>query len=123
MDERVVITFERGDRRFNLPRAVAVILDKEQRRVVIHRASHEDFFGPFPAGALNWVKALPKPSCAKCVRKWGSNREAGRLLWVVEGFVTFLETLAPNLFLLPRHLAIRLPLVQPGEMVGHRGRH
>lgn len=45
-----MVTFEQGDRRFNL-RAVAVILDMEQRRVVIHRASHKDFW-TLPGGRV-----------------------------------------------------------------------
>lgn len=70
MDERVMVTFEQGDRRFGL-RTVAVILDRERKRVVIHRASHEDFW-TLPGGrvALRWERVLPKPSCAKCARKW-----------------------------------------------------
>ena len=50
MDERVMITFEHGDRRFNL-RAVGVILDREGQRMLIHRASHEDFW-TLPGGRV-----------------------------------------------------------------------
>jgi ADP-ribose pyrophosphatase YjhB (NUDIX family) len=89
MDERVLITFERGDRRFNL-RAVAVILDKEQRRVVIHHASHEDFRG-LPGGRVELGESAADALVREMREEMGVEVEAGRLLWVVEGFVTFLE--------------------------------
>jgi len=89
MDERVLITFERGDRRFNL-RAVAVILDKEQRRVVIHRASHEDFWA-LPGGRVELGESAAEALVREMREEMGVEVEVGRLLWVVEGFVTFLE--------------------------------
>ena len=89
MDERVVITFEQGDRRFNL-RAVAVILDQEQRRVVIHRASHEDFW-TLPGGRVELGERAAEALVREMREEIGVEVEVGRLLWVVEGFVAFLE--------------------------------
>lgn len=89
MDERVVITFEQGDRRFNL-RAVAVILDKQQRRVVIHRASHEDFWA-LPGGRVELGERAAEALVREMREEMGIDVEVGRLLLVVEGFFTFLE--------------------------------
>ena len=89
MDERVVITFGQGDRRFNL-RAVAVILDREQRRVVIHHASHEDFW-TLPGGRVELGESAAEALVREMREEMGVEVEVGRLLWVVEGFVTFLE--------------------------------
>jgi ADP-ribose pyrophosphatase YjhB (NUDIX family) len=89
MDERMMITFESGDRRFNL-RAVGVILDKDERRVLIHRAAHEDFWA-LPGGRVEMGESAAEAFVREMREELGVEVEVGRLLWVVEGFVTFVE--------------------------------
>lgn len=89
MAERVMITFEHGDRRFNL-RAVGVILDGDGRRVLIHRASHEDFW-TLPGGRVEMGESAAEALVREMREELGVHVEVGRLLWVVEGFMEFLE--------------------------------
>ena len=89
MNERITLTLEHGDRRFTV-RTVAVILDKQCNRVVIHRASHEDFW-VLPGGRVELGESASAALVREMNEEMGVQVDVGRLLWIVEGFPQFLE--------------------------------
>jgi ADP-ribose pyrophosphatase YjhB (NUDIX family) len=85
-----MISFEIGDVRFNC-RVVAVILDRDERRVLLHRASFEDFWS-LPGGRIEIGEASIEALKREMREELSVEIEVDRLLWVSEEFFEYMST-------------------------------
>ena len=83
-DERHMITFEHGDRRFNM-RVVAIIFDREEKRVLINRAAFDEFW-VLPGGRAELGESAVESLAREMQEELGVEVQVGRLLWVAEEF-------------------------------------
>lgn len=84
-----MISFGDGSKRFNF-RAVAVILDKDERRVLIHRAIGEDFWA-LPGGRVELGESSTETLRREMREELGVDIEVDRLLWVSEEFYRHMD--------------------------------
>jgi len=77
-----MITFERGDIRFNY-RVVGIAFDGD--RVLLHRAEGDDFWA-LPGGRGELLEAARETLVREMREELDVEVNVGRLLWVVEGF-------------------------------------
>ncbi len=85
-----MISFEIGAVRFNC-RAVAVILDRDERRVLLHKALFEDFWS-LPGGRIEIGEASIDALKREMREELSVEVEVDRLLWVSEEFFEYLGT-------------------------------
>jgi ADP-ribose pyrophosphatase YjhB (NUDIX family) len=84
-----MITLGSGRSRFSV-RTVAVILDRDERRVLVHRAVIDDFWA-LPGGRLEMGEASSDGIVREMREELGVEVEVERLLWVAEEFFEFLD--------------------------------
>ncbi|MGA7730986.1 MAG: NUDIX domain-containing protein [Chloroflexia bacterium] len=82
-----MITFERERSRFST-RAVAVIVDRDERRVLVSRAAIDDFWA-LPGGRIEIGETSSEAVMREMREELGVEVEVGRLLWVTEEFFEF----------------------------------
>ncbi len=84
-----MISFEIGALRFNY-RVVAVIVDKDERRILLHRALFEDFWS-LPGGRIEIGEASIDALRREMREELSVEIEVDRLLWVSEEFFEYLD--------------------------------
>lgn len=82
-----MIVFESGDTRFSC-RAVAVILDRDQRRVLLHRGTQEDFWS-LPGGRIEIGETSIDTLVREMREEISTEIQVERLLWTTEEFFGF----------------------------------
>ena len=84
-----MITLDIERSRFSV-RAVAVILDRDEKRVLIHRAVTDDFWA-LPGGRLEIGETSIEGLIREMREELGVEVEVDRLLWIAEEFFDFLD--------------------------------
>ncbi len=84
-----MVSVDIGNTRFNC-RAVAVILDRAEQRVLIHRAEIDDFWA-LPGGRLEIGETSAEALVREMREELGVEVQVERLLWVSEEFFEYVN--------------------------------
>lgn len=87
MGHMINVEFERS--RFQV-RAVAVILDRDEKRVLIHRAEIDDFWA-LPGGRMEIGETSAEAVVREMREEMGVDVEVDRLLWISEEFFEYVD--------------------------------
>lgn len=114
-----MISFDTGDRRFNL-RAAAIVLDGS--RMLLHRCDGDDFW-TFPGGRVEAGEVAAATVERELREELEERVTCGELVWLVENFFTYrgVEHHELGLYYLTRLAPESRLLTSPGPFMGAEG--